>query len=326
MTLIDEKPEKLVPVGQILIADDDPAFRGLLVRRAARMGLAVTEAEDGEQAVQLLKRQRFDVIVVDLYMPGRTGLEVFGEARKIDPSLQAIVLTGSATVESAVEALRAGVFDYLIKPLGSLAEFEMAVTRALEHHFLLLENARLFAEVQRLAVTDPLTGLFNRHKLNEALEVELERARRYSRPLSLIMIDMDRLKDINDTFGHPAGDSILQDVAAAITAHVRKVDLPTRFGGDEFLILLPEADHMEASHVAARISDRVSALTIGGRTVSASIGVSQWAEGLDTPDRFLQAVDQALYQSKRGAVRTTAAGASPSDGSSRNKDRDRDRK
>ena len=297
--LVEEKADTEGPIGRVLIADDDPAFRGLLVRRASRMGLVVIEAEDGERAVEELRRQRFDAIVVDLYMPGRTGLEVFREARTIDPSLQAIILTASATVESAVEALRAGVFDYLVKPLGSMAEFEMALTRALEHHYLLQENARLFAEVQRLAVTDPLTGLFNRHKLGESLDAELERARRYKRPLSLIMIDLDGLKEINDTFGHPVGDTVLQNVASAIGGLVRKVDLATRYGGDEFLILLPEADRQEAGQVAARISEKIAAIALDGRTVSASVGVAQWRAGHAAPEDFLQAVDEALYRAKR---------------------------
>lgn len=296
---MEEKPDREGPaIGRVLIADDDAAFRGLLVRRASRMGLNVVEAEDGDRAVDEMRRQQFDVIVVDLYMPGRTGLEVFREARSIDPALQAIVLTASATVESAVEALRAGVFDYLVKPLGSLSEFEMALTRALEHHYLLQENARLFGEVQRLAVTDPLTGLFNRHKLTESLEAELERARRYKRPLSLIMVDLDGLKEINDTFGHPVGDTVLQDVASAITSLVRRVDLATRFGGDEFLILLPEADQQEAASVAARISQKIGAIPLDGRAISASIGVAQWRPGLAEPDDFLAAVDEALYRAK----------------------------
>lgn len=294
--------------GRILIADDDPDFRRMLCRRAERMGLEVFEACDGSQALAMLAEQPFDALVLDLYMPGATGLEVFQTARRLDEDIQALVLTGNATVETAVEALRSGAYDYLVKPLESLAVFELALTRALEHRFLLRENTRLFSEVQRLAVTDPLTGLFNRHKLNEALAVEVERGVRYNRPLAAIMIDLDDLKRINDRLGHPAGDNVLVEVARGIRTQVRKVDIPTRYGGDEFLVLLPEADVEEATRVAHRIHRHIKEMpNAGDQPISASIGVAQLSIGDDSPESFLHEVDRALYESKRaggGSIHT----------------------
>lgn len=287
-------------VGKVLIADDDVDFRRLLLRRAERMTLDITEAKDGAEAMQKLHGANFDVLILDLYMPGHTGLEVFQAARQLDPEVQAIVLTGNATVETAIDALRSGVYDYLLKPLESLAVFELSLTRALEHKFLLQENARLFAEVQRLAMTDPLTGLYNRHKLNEALDAEVERGRRYARPLSAIMIDMDDLKRINDQHGHPVGDEVLVKVAEGIKSQIRRVDIATRYGGDEFLILLPEADFDEAARVADRISNRITHIHPPGQVpVSASFGVAQLSDEIDSPEGFLNTVDQALYEAKR---------------------------
>lgn len=288
------------PGGRILIADDDTDFRSVLVRRARRMGLEVVEAGDGPEARAILEAQAFDALVVDLYMPGATGLEVVERAQRLDPNIQAIVLTASASVETAVEALRAGVYDYMTKPLESMAAFELALTRALEHRRLIEENARLFAEVQRLAVTDPVTGLFNRHKLNEFLELEVERARRYARPLSLIMLDIDDMKKINDTFGHPAGDEALRRVAQAIRSQVRRVDLPTRYGGDEFMIVLPEAKGEEARAIALRIGIEVKRGSFDGVHLSASTGVADWQPGYAGVEDFVQAVDQSLYRDKRG--------------------------
>ena len=286
--------------GTILIADDDPDFRRMLVRRAERMGLDVSEVTDGSSALTELRSRGFDVLILDLYMPGRTGLEVFQAARRLDPEIQALVLTGNATVETAVDALRSGAYDYLVKPLESLAVFELSLTRALEHRRLLRENARLFAEVERLAITDPLTGLFNRHKLNDALAVEIERGLRYERPLAAIMIDLDDLKRINDHLGHPMGDKVLRKVAQGIKSQIRKVDIPTRYGGDEFLILLPEADAAEASRVADRIYQRIKEIPFeGDQPISASIGVAELAPDVESPESFLHAVDRALYESKR---------------------------
>lgn len=288
-------------IAEILIADDDPDFRRLLVRRAERMGLTIEEAKDGKQAMEMVRSHRFDVLVLDLYMPGHSGLEVFHAARRLDPDVQSIVLTGNATIETAVDALRAGAYDYMLKPLESLAVFELSLSRAMEHRLLLRENARLFAEVERLAMTDPLTGLYNRHKLNESLDLEVERGRRYSRPLSAIMIDLDNLKEVNDRFGHLAGDDVLIEVADGIRSQIRRVDIPTRFGGDEFLILLPEADIAEAKQVADRICEHIGGIYYGdSESVSASLGVVEMPyEPELTAERFLALVDEALYQAKR---------------------------
>ncbi|MCX6072460.1 MAG: diguanylate cyclase [Chloroflexi bacterium] len=284
--------------GRILIADDDADFRSVLVRRARRMGLEVVEAGDGPEARALLEGQAYDALVVDLYMPGATGLEVVEHAQRLDPNVQAIILTASASVETAVEALRAGVYDYMTKPFESMAAFELALTRALEHRHLIEENARLFAQIQQMAVTDPLTGLFNRHKLNESLEMEVERARRYARPLSLIMLDLDDMKEINDSFGHPVGDEALRRVAHAIRSQVRRTDLPTRYGGDEFMIVLPEVECEEAKAIALRIGNEIEKGSFDGVHLSSSAGVAEWKPEFATVEEFVSAVDQSLYLDK----------------------------
>ena len=286
-------------VGTILIAEDDPDYRQILSRRASRMGLDVHQAANGQEAIDAVNEREFDALVLDLYMPERTGLEVIDAARKIDPDIQALILTGSASVETAVEALRAGVYDYLTKPLESMTSFELALSRALERRYLVKENKRLFEEIQRLAVTDALTGLYNRHKLQDSLETEVERAKRYSRPLSIIMIDMDKLKALNDTFGHAAGDVALKLVAKSIQRSIRKVDLGTRFGGDEFIILLPEADRDEAAAVAKRIREAISTIEFESGKLSVSMGVVQWHVGFDTSKDFVHAADDAMYLAKR---------------------------
>jgi len=296
---MEERKKGSLQVGTILIAEDDPDYRQLLSRRASRMGLEVHLAADGQQAMDALNEQRFDALVLDLYMPEYTGLDVIDAARKIDPDVQALILTGSASVETAVEALRAGVYDYLTKPLESMTSFELALSRALERRYLVKENKRLFEEIQRLAVTDSLTGLYNRHKLQDNLETEVERAKRYSRPLSIIMIDMDKLKVINDTFGHAAGDEALKLVARSIQRSIRKVDLGTRFGGDEFIVLLPEADREEAAAVAKRIREAILDAEFDSGKLSVSMGVVQWQTGFDTLKDFVHAADEAMYLAKR---------------------------
>ncbi|MFQ5943536.1 MAG: diguanylate cyclase [Anaerolineales bacterium] len=292
-----EEFEKLS--GRVLVADDDPQFRDLLVRRAKKMGLSVLEVEDGNEAMEAVEAERFDLIISDLYMPGHTGLEVIQKAQEEDPEIHAIILTASATVETAIEALRSGVYDYLTKPLESLADFEITVSRALEHANLIRENERLFKEVQRLAVTDGLTGLFNRHKLDEALANEFERARRYKRPLSVVMIDMDGLKTINDTYGHPAGDAALKLVADVIRSQIRRVDMPARFGGDEFVVLLPEVELELAVKIAERICTKIRPSEGHEDMFTVSGGVAQLSDEHASTEDFLRSVDDALYRAKR---------------------------
>ena len=289
--------------GRVLVADDDSQFRQLLVRRAEKMGLSVLEVEDGNEAMEAVEGERFDLIVSDLYMPGHTGLEVIQKAQEKDPDIHAIILTASATVETALEALRSGVYDYLTKPLESLADFEITVARALDHANLIRENDRLFREVQRLAITDGLTGLFNRHKLDEALANEFERARRYKRPLSIVMIDMDGLKTINDTYGHPAGDAALKMVADVIRGQIRRVDMPARFGGDEFVVVLPEVELELAAKIAERICVKIQPTEKHEDMFSVSGGVAQLSDEHASAEDFLRAVDQALYRAKRAGGR-----------------------
>jgi len=298
--------------GKALIADDDADFRGLLVRRAQKMGLEVVEVDDGPKAVEKLKDGAFDVLVTDLYMPGCTGIDVVRAGLRIDPELQAIVLTGSASLDTALDALRVGVYDYLLKPLESVAIFEMALSRALERRQLIRENARLFAEVQRLAMTDPLTGLFNRHKLGEVLEAEVDRAGRYGRPLSMLLLDLDSMKAINDSYGHAAGDAVLKIVADSIRSQVRKVDFAARLGGDEFLVLLPEADLQMAGKVATRVFSTIRSARFHEAVVSVSIGVGQWAPQYRSAKDFMHAVDQALYQAKKAGGEKIVACVQPS--------------
>ena len=294
-----EFPEREKFDGCVLIVDDDDAFRRLLVRRATRMGLNVADASNGSQAIALVHAAGFDVVVADLYMPEQDGLQVIKAAHEKDPDIQTIILTASATVETAVQALRNGAFDYLTKPLSSLADFELVLTRALELRRLRQENARLFQEVRRLAVTDTLTGLYNRRKLEQTLSIEMERAERYNRPLAMVMLDLDNMKAINDNHGHPAGDEVLLIVADAIRKHIRRVDVAARYGGDEFIVILPEAEWKEAEAVASRVVDQIHATKFRGSSLSVSAGVVPWQRGMSTEEAFIECVDRAMYKAKR---------------------------
>ncbi len=166
---------------RVLIVDDETSILLLLKEALTQWGYQVTTAATATEALELIRTHGFDAALTDIRMPDMSGLELLKQIKAQDESIEVVVMTGYPTIASAVEALKEGAFDYLSKPLESLDAFEMSLTRALEHRSLLRENQRLFAEVQRLAVTDPLTGLYNRRKLDEVLDVEIERSRRYGR-------------------------------------------------------------------------------------------------------------------------------------------------
>ena len=283
---------------RVLVVDNDADLRESLVERASQMGLQADGAEDGGQAMEALHRDDYDVLAIEIVLPGKPALDVIRDARRVQPDLQAIVLAKNPSIEMTIQALRAGANEFLLKPLKSLTDFEVALYRLLESSARQKESARLLEEMQRLAVTDPLTGLYNRRRLADALEREIDRARRYDRALSLVMVDLDNLKHINDTHGHQAGDQVLREVAKVISANARKSDLVTRYGGDEFLILLPEADAKAATRVAKRICNRIGRLSTKDYDLSASAGIVQWDHVYATPAAFIRAVDKVLYDAK----------------------------
>lgn len=168
------------------------------------------------------------------------------------------------------------------------------------------------AELQRLSVTDPLTGLFNRRRMMEALENEVRRALRLSHPFAVLMADVDRFKRYNDAHGHPAGDAVLKRVAAILRDTSRDVDLVARYGGEEFLIVMPETKAAGAVDVAERIRARLAAERLPAGSVTLSLGVAQFPSDGDTPDAIIAAADGALYQAKRaGGDRVVAGGGAP---------------
>lgn len=286
-------------VSRILLADDDVEYALLLSRRLLRMGFEVEVLHNGSQAQEMVQARDFDLLVLDMYMPGCTGLEVIVAAQRKDPDLHAIIMTASATLENAIDALRVGVFEYLTKPFDSLQIFDMAVKRALERRYLVRENKRLFEETRRLAIVDQLTGLYNRHEMHRRFNLEIERTNRYQRPFTLLIMDLDRFKQINDRHGHPCGDLVLRNVGKAIIESIREIDIAARYGGDEFVVGMPESDLKTAVPVARRILQRIQEVVTPDGHVAASLGMAEWKQDFSTLEQLIQAADRALYRAKQ---------------------------
>ena len=265
-----------------------------------RQDFEVFVASSHAEALEVLRRVDLDIVLLDLVLQEESGLDLLKRIRRDSSSLPVIILTGYASVETAVKAMRAGASDFMTKPVDR-AVLEMRIERAME-----LELAR------RLANTDGLTGLYNHRVFHERLTEEVTRAHRYGHALSVLLADLDKFKDFNDSHGHPAGDQALIEVAKILRRSSRSSDIIARYGGEEFAVILPEATIEEAHIFAERVRERIehtafrSDSTAGELTVSCGIATLRDTE---QARELIERADRALYRAKgsgRNAVSTAA--------------------
>jgi diguanylate cyclase (GGDEF)-like protein len=274
------------PHRNVLIVDDDPTFCDVLRAQLEQLDYRVSTETDARLALSRLQEGDFDVLLLDLMMPEIGGLDVLEEIRQHFSVLPIVVVTGYDIPEATVDAMRRGATDFVTKPVD-ISFLDLRIHRACEH-----ELAR------RLANSDGLTGLYNHRYLQERLQHEVERARRYSRSLSLVMADIDHFKRYNDRWGHPRGDEVLMAVARVLRRVSRGSDIAARYGGEEFTLVLPETSLEAAAKVAERTRRTVAGLRFEGARVTLSLGVSTLLSG-DSKEALIENADRALYQAKR---------------------------
>jgi len=298
-----EVPPPAPPVARrprVLIADDDLDFLQVLALALAPR-YEVETVSDGHEALARLRAADFDLAILDQHIPGQTGLQI-AEALSIEarPPPSFLFLSGDRGAALKIRGLAMG--DFITKPVEP-GEFLARVARTLA----LAQRERSLLDD---ALHDPMTGLANYRSLARNLAVELDRARRYNHALSLLTIDLDGLKGINDDLGHGAGDDAIRIVASVLEGAVRKFETVARQGGDELAILLPNAGGAEALLLAERLRGEVARRSVRGRPLSISVGVASREPGDDrtTVQSLVDASDQALYCSKRGG-RNRVSGA-----------------
>lgn len=291
---------------RILVADDEPLNVLLLTKRLRAAGHSVTTAENGVSAVEAARAHLPDLVLLDLQMPDLDGFGVLAQLQA-DPTTASIpVIFVSAESDSArrAEAIGQGGHDFISKPFHPdelLARINAAL-RIKDAHDRLHQQQ---VELDRLARRDPLTGLFNRRHLEEVLNWELEHTCSRRDPFSVIMLDIDHFKAINDTFGHPAGDQVLRDLGDLLITRLRQGDTPGRYGGEEFLLLLPATAEFGACHLAEQIRESVASRPFSacpGRQVTISAGVatiSGTEGGTVDPLVLVSLADRRLYDAKR---------------------------
>ncbi len=280
---------------RVLVVDDEADLRLSISTLLEAHGFEVHAVETGEQALEFVDTYRPDVLVLDIQLPGLDGTDVLSQVRDGHPEQVAVMMTAYPTLDSAVCALQHGATDYVRKPFDN-AELVEAVQRGAQRVALLRQQRELEQELRHASTADAVTGLHNRRHFDGTLGREIRRARRQGHPLSLLMLDLDGFKAFNDSRGHVEGDALLARVGECIARHVRTdVDVACRYGGDEFSIILVEADEVRSRTVAERICGSVRRRT--GGEVTVSIGVSCFCEGMDG-EALVRSADAALYHVK----------------------------
>jgi two-component system cell cycle response regulator len=309
---------------RLLIVEDDPDQRDLIrLRLEAHFGPGTVEGASTIAQTLSLDLTSFDLILSDYNLPDGTGIDLL-ERVKARCQTPVILVTGENVGPTAVEAIRRGAMDYVVKFEEYLSAIPLVVEKNLAAAKLGQENTRLRRElegalgevrtknkqleeslrrVEEAAATDPLTGLYNRRHFGKVFEQLFAEAQRYGCDLSCVMIDLDGYKQLNDTLGHQAGDQLLVVAARAISTNLRKMDVAARYGGDEFVLLLPRAATSEAASVAARVREDFghasATLLRRNAAVTMSVGIgSLEGDKVFSTEQLIARADAALYRAK----------------------------
>lgn len=297
---------------RVLVVEDSKAQRERLVELLTARGYHVSAACGGLEALRMIKTDPPDVVILDVVLDDMDGYSVcrwlrLGESTR---DIVVIMLTIKSDVKERVEGLHVGADDYVPKPYDP-DELEARIfaslrtrTARLELRQRNLELEGMLTRTEHLAMTDALTGVFNRRRFQDVLKREWATSRRYQHPLALILLDVDRFKPVNDVDGHAAGDEALRRIADVLTASIREVDLCARYGGDEFALLLPHTGRHHAQMVANRVRANLARARTSwageAQQLSLSMGLASTEDlTLKSPDDLVEAADRALYEAKK---------------------------
>lgn len=288
----------------LLVVEDSEADFALLCRMFEKHSkIKVIRSGSMADGLQILRKNGIDVVLLDYLLPDGTGLDFLSrmEAEGLDAPV--IALTGQGDEMVASRLIKAGAYDYLTKVDISQEKLVNSINKVMENFRLRQEVARATKQMAEMAIRDGLTRLYNRSRMNDVLKNEFNRAKRYKGDLSCLMIDLDHFKVVNDQFGHVFGDSVLKQFAKRLTESVRESDTCFRYGGEEFMVLLPQTGIEGAITLAEKIRQRCEKTPYNdGRsetTVTVSIGVTSIrSRTAEKPEDLLSQADKALYKAK----------------------------
>jgi len=285
----------------VLIADDSLVIRAVVRSELEEEGYRVVEAVDGLDAVRQCRDDPPDVVLLDIEMPGLDGYQVLSEL-KADPKLRdvpVVFLTSRGEMDDVVAGLRGGAHDYLKKPFET-PELLARVAAATHVKHLQDQLRQRNEELDRLSRTDVLTGMYNRRHLEQELARLHNDSVRHRAPLCVVLLDLDRFKHVNDTYGHGAGDDVLQEFASRVAAELRAGDIGGRWGGEEFLVIMPRTGLADGLALAERIRSVAAAEPVesAGDSIKMTVSGGCALGPGDSPARLVQAADDCLYRAK----------------------------
>jgi diguanylate cyclase (GGDEF)-like protein len=302
---------------QVLIVDDDASILGVVSEVLEDDGYAVTTAGTGEEAMEKLRDSQFSLVMSDIRLPGINGVELLEHIRRTYPRTNVIMITSHASLETSIDAIKHGAYDYLLKPFEDLSLISSAAKRAIGAFNLETERsqlirslklsnkelARLNGVLHGLAVRDGLTELFNHRYINELLDKHIEKSVLEGADLAVIFIDVDHFKIFNDEHGHQNGDVLLRELSALMRENVRNKDIVARWGGEEFVIVSPTTDEKTATILADSLRSSIAghAFMKGVLQTDTKVTISAGVASLSKYSKksaLIEAADTALYEAK----------------------------
>jgi two-component system cell cycle response regulator len=295
---------------RILLVEDSTTQAKATRDSLQKKGYDVLWADSGAAAIKAVLTMSPDVVLLDRVLPDMSGTEVCRWIKHTEQTkgVPVIMLTVRGSLDDKVTGIESGADDYLAKPCNDV-ELHAKIHAALRIKALQdalkqknRELSELLAKVGSMAVTDVLTGLYNRRHFDDELDAEWKKSRRYRYSIACLLIDIDFFKSINDTYGHKAGDSVLRELSVILRKNVRDTDTVARWGGEEFIVLLPHTDTDGGYVVASSLLERISRHEFGqvpGRHITVSIGLSCSGPATQGKERLIEEADKALYEAKK---------------------------
>ncbi|MCX8045223.1 MAG: diguanylate cyclase [Desulfobacterota bacterium] len=298
-------------VNTVLVIDDNEVIRRLAKTLLTKRNYAVETAKNGQEGIEIAKRIKPQVILLDVMMPGMDGYEVCKRIKEDAEiaDIPVIIVTSKTETFDRIHGLEIGAADYVMKPFdqGELLARIATQVKLKNLYDELQEKNRILEEMTR---KDGLTDLFNRRYFQERIAEEFSRARRYDFPMSFIMFDIDHFKEINDSYGHQAGDDVLRNLARILVNHIRDVDVPARYGGEEFSLILPHTTLKNAVIFAERLREEVAKHPFLFHEKRIPVTISLGVAGIpdnnpSSCNELIRFADEALYRAKQAGRNRT---------------------